>query len=902
LTLNSPFHDRPAPEVLAQLRSSPQKGLASSEVATRRAEYGPNLLPKAKQAGPWLILLRQFHNPLIYVLLGSAIVAAVMNKWVDGAVVLGVVVLNALIGFVQEYRAGKALEALAAMVPERAVVIRDGARAEVGAEELVPGDVVLLQSGDKVPADLRVLEVKGLHVEEAALTGESLPAAKQSAPVSTEAVLGDRTNMVFSGTLVTYGAGKGVVVATGGKTELGRISEMLDEASPLETPLMRSLAAVGRTLTWAISAVALLLLAVGYARGYGMADALLAAITLAVAAIPEGLPAIVTITLAIGVRRMAARRAIVRRLPAVETLGSTSVVCSDKTGTLTQNEMTVQALHAGREFRVTGTGYVPEGELLLDGVRTPELTPAALELLKAGVLCNDATLTQANGTWKIQGDPTEAALVVAFRKLAGEPEELRRSHPRLDALPFESEKQYMATLHEDGPGTRLYVKGAPEVLLAMSEMSSTGRAETLNHVQRLASEGMRVLAFATKDKGGGKTIDDADTRGGLSFLGLQAMIDPPRREATEAVRECREAGIVVKMITGDHADTAREIARRLGIGDGKRAITGEELARTSDAELPEIARSVHVFARVAPEHKLRLVKALQSDGSVVAMTGDGVNDAPALKQANIGVAMGITGTAVSKESAELVLADDNFQTIRAAVEEGRRIYDNLVKSLAFVLPTNLGEALVILAAVLFFPIVPTPEGAQPLMPILPVQILWINLVATVALALPLAFEAPEPDIMTRKPRNPSKPILDRFVIFRTVTVAVALAAGAIGLFLWKYGSLTEAGIDSALALRQAQTTAVTTVVFFQIFYLFQCRSLTGSAMGIGLFSNKLVYAGAGGLLVLQAAFVHLPVMNKLFSSAPLSAEAWLHACLAGALVLPIVAVEKAWRRSRAKVS
>ncbi len=893
-----PFHSLSLDETLNALELRAAEGLTEAEATARRERFGANALPKAAGEGPLKVFLRQFHNPLVYVLLGSAALAALMGQWTDAGVVLGVVVLNSVIGFVQEYRAGKALEALASMVPERATAWRDGKRVEIGAELLVPGDLVFVQSGDKVPADLRLVEVKTLKVEEAALTGESVPVEKSLRVSGAEAALGDRVNMAYGGTLVTYGAARGVVVRTGATTELGKISSMLKQASVLETPLTKSLAKVGATLTVGISAVAVALFGVGWLRGYEISDALLASITLAVAAIPEGLPAIVTITLAIGVRRMASRRAVVRRLPAVETLGSTSVICSDKTGTLTKNEMTVQAAWAGgADYRVTGGGYAPEGELLKEGVRAA-LPEELLPLLKAGVLCSDATLNSVHGRWVLQGDPTEGALVVVFEKLAGSAEELRRANPRIDVVPFESEHQYMATLHREGEARehRLLLKGAPEVILARCRFGDPAlEARAVERVQAYAREGMRVLAFAGR-RVAGDAIDPADLKD-CDFIGLQAMIDPPRAEAIEAVRECRSAGITVKMITGDHRETAHAIAKRLGLDNGADPVSGEELSRLSDEELRPVAMRSNVFARVAPEHKLRLVRAIQSEGQVVAMTGDGVNDAPALKQANIGVAMGITGTSVSKEAAELVLTDDNFATIRAAVEEGRRVYDNLVKSLAFVLPTNLGEALIILVAVLFFPIV----DGQALMPILPVQILWINLVATVALALPLAFEAKEPDLMARKPRDPSAPLLGRFVLYRTVMVALLMAAGSIGLFLYEYEALLKAGVEGALALREAQTMAVTTVIFFQIFYLFNCRSLLGSVFTIGVFSNRVVFVGILGLVALHAAFVHAPFLQALFGTASLSGAAWAKAIAAGAIVWPVVAIEKFVRSRRERV-
>ncbi len=890
---SSAAHSVEPERIVADFSSHTQRGLDLDEVEQRLQTHGPNTLPKQSGEGPLKVFLRQFHNPLVYVLLASAVLAVAMDKVTDAIVVVGVVLLNSIIGFVQEFKAGKALEALSAMVPERAQVLRAGERKEIDAQALVPGDIVFIQSGDKVPADMRLLEIKNLKVEEAALTGESVPVEKNLGLVSESAALGDRRNMAYGGTLVSYGTGKGIVVGTGAVTELGKISSMLKQTHSLETPLTRSLAKVGGMLTVGISGVAALLVLVGWWRGLGWDQALLAAITLAVAAIPEGLPAIVTITLAIGVRRMAAQKAVIRRLPAVETLGSTSTICSDKTGTLTKNEMTVQVLRSPQNIvRVSGVGYEPRGEAFLDDQRLRELPADLTHLLMAGALCNDSELRQKNSAWIIEGDPTEGALVVSYEKLVGSYRKVRETWARLDSFPFESENQFMATLHK-GPENKnlLILKGAPEVVLKRCSFADSTYAHKIaEQIHQLAGEGLRVLAFA-KMEISDTTISVISLEKNLSFIGIQAMIDPARPEAIQAIKDCHSAGIIVKMITGDHKETAQAIAGQLGIANQAGAITGEELSRISDKDLPALALRSNVFARVAPEHKLRLVRAIQSQGQVVAMTGDGVNDAPALKQANIGIAMGITGTSVSKEAAELVLTDDNFATIRTAVEEGRRVYDNLLKSLAFVLPTNLGEALIILLAVLFFPMV----GSQVLMPILPVQILWINLVATVALAIPLAFEAKEIDVMKRKPRNINEPLFNSFVLWRTVIVASLMAAGAISLFFMEYQALLSHGIEQSEALKVAQTMAVTTVVFFQIFYLFNCRSIKNSVFSVGFFSNKSIFVGIFSLLALHAAFVYMPTLNSLFSSAPLSAVEWIKAIGMGAIVLPVVALEKAIR-------
>ncbi|WP_437784059.1 cation-translocating P-type ATPase [Sorangium sp. So ce1097] len=898
------WHSLPAGEALSRSESA-ETGLATEEAARRLKDVGPNVIQRAKGDSALKLLFRQINDPLIYVLLASAALAMIMGEAIDGSVVLAVVVLNTAIGFFQELRAGKAIEALAGMVPQSATVLRDGQRSVIPAADVVPGDVVVLEAGDKIPADARLLSVRNLHVDESALTGESLPVDKQLDVVPEDAGVGDRKNLAFGGTLVTSGNATAVVVATGGKTELGRISSMLHEATEIETPLTRSMAKVGRVLTIAIVAVALLIVGVALLRGYPPVDAMLAGISLAVAAIPEGLPAIITISLAIGVQRMARRRAVIRKLPAVETLGSTGVICSDKTGTLTRNEMTVRALWtptaqaSGEMLEVTGVGYAPVGELCRDGAPAGDAPEPVRALLRAGLLCNDARMKREGDACCIEGDPTEGALVVAAQKLGVDVDATRREYRRVDAVPFSSERQLMATLHEAPGGERvIFMKGAPEAVLSRAAIGRAERDEALAQVERMAAQGMRVLAVAARPHGrDAGALDEAHLAEGFELLGLEGMIDPPRPEAIDAIKACHEAGITVKMITGDHLATARAIGEQLGlVREGARAMNGTEIARLSDEELRAAAESTNVFARVAPEHKLRLVKALQADGKVVAMTGDGVNDAPALKQANIGVAMGITGTAVSKESADVVLTDDNFASIRAAVEEGRRVYDNLVKALAFVLPTNLGEALILLVAVMSFPII----GGAPLMPITAVQILWVNLVATVALSLPLAFEAMENDVMSRPPRDPSEPILSRFVLVRTVIVAVLMTAGAIGLFLYEYFTEVRDGVVSDVAYREAQTAAVTTVILFQIFYVLNCRSLRDSMLKIGLFSNPWIYVGIGALLALQLCFVYAPFMHTLFGSAPLSLGAWVNSTLVALTILPVMSVERWWRLRKAR--
>jgi magnesium-transporting ATPase (P-type) len=901
---------RSAEEVLRDLGTSAEGGLDGAEAERRLGEFGPNVLDRQSGEGPWTILWRQINTPLIWVLLASSALAFALGEHLDALVVLAVVVLNTLIGFVQEYRAGKEIEALVDLVPRRATVLRGGGRVPVSADHLVPGDVVLLGAGDQIPADARVLSSKDLQVDESALTGESVPVQKGPEPVEDGSEIGDRSSVVHGGTLATYGTGTAAVVTTGNGTELGRISSLLGEATQTETPLTRQISIFSKWLTAAIVVVAVLLLPLGLLRGFPLGDALLAAIALAVAAIPEGLPAIITIALAVGVRRMAGRRAVIRSLPAVETLGSTTVINTDKTGTLTKNEMTVEDLwtpdrDAGIAYALSGAGYDPEGELA-DGDGNPvgEAPEAVEELALAGLLCNDASMDDGGeGGRSVVGDPTEGALVVAAEKLGFDPARTRRRFGRVDTIPFESERQYMATLNDKPDAAagerRVYLKGAPVAVLERCGATAGGgaldREAVVDEVERMSSRGLRVLAIASKPASGVGEIGEADAEDGFELLGLAGMTDPPRQEAVDAISACHQAGITVKMITGDHAGTAAAIGRQVGlIGEGETdsAATGRALDKLSEEELRETAARTNVFARVAPEHKIRLVGALQKNGEVAAMTGDGVNDAPALKQADIGVAMGITGTDVSKESADVVLTDDNFATIAAAVEEGRRVYDNLRKALAFLLPTNLGEAAIVLLAVAFFPV--TAAG-QALLPITPVQVLWINLVAAVALGLPLAFEAKEPDVMSRPPLDPKRQILDRFLLFRTILVGLLMTAGAVGLFVFRYFGVPGGGVA------EAQTAAVTTVILFQIFYLFQCRTLRGSSLRIGLFSNLWIYVGIGAILLLQLGFVYLPFMHVLFGSAPLGLATWGQSLLVGALVLPVVGIEKAMgeRRRRA---
>jgi magnesium-transporting ATPase (P-type) len=810
------WHATPAEAVINRLGTD-LEGLSADEAAKRLAQYGPNRLRPARRRGPIARFLLQFHNVLIYVLLGASVVTAALAHWVDTGVILGVVLINALIGYVQEGKAERALEAIRNMLSLSASVMRDGRKTTLPADALVPGDIVFLQSGDKVPADLRIVHVKNLQIQEAVLTGESIAVEKKREAVADEALLGDRSSMAYSGTLVTYGQATGVVVATGTSTEIGRISSMLAEVQTLTTPLLQQIELFGRWLTLAIIIVAVSTFGFGILiRDYAPSDMFLAAVGLAVAAIPEGLPAIMTITLAIGVQRMARRNAIIRRLPAVETLGSVSVICSDKTGTLTRNEMTVQAIATSRHlFEVTGVGYLPAGELTLDGIEASlDHRPLLSEMTRGALLCSDAGLRQTDTHWVVDGDPTEGALVVVAMKAGWEPEFEAKNCPRTDVIPFESEHRFMATVHHDHEGNGyIYVKGAPERILEMCDQQRgylddepLELAYWHARMEEIAGRGQRILALAAKPAlNSHRELRFKDVENGLVLVGLFGLTDPPRPEAIEAVARCQAAGIKVKMITGDHAATARAIAAQLGLDHGTGVLTGHQLDSLDDQQLRSRIEQANVFARTSPQHKLRLVETLQAANDVVAMTGDGVNDAPALKRAGVGVAMGVKGTEAAKEAAEMVLADDDFASIAHAVEEGRTVYDNLKKSIMFILPTNVGEALTIVMAI----------ALGRLLPLTAAQILWVNMITAVTLALSLAFEPAESDVMSRPPRRRDEPILSRLLLWRIVLVSLVLVAGTFGMFLWQryHGASIEA----------ARTVAVNTLVMFEVFYLFNAR-------------------------------------------------------------------------------
>jgi magnesium-transporting ATPase (P-type) len=879
------WHATDVNAALQRLGVDPQSGLNSDQVSQRRTQYGPNSLPVSKRRGPWLRFALQFHNPLIYVLLASGIVTFGLKDYVDAGVIAGVVIINALIGFIQEGKAEKALDAVRAMLASHATVLRNGEHHEIDADQLVPGDLVRLESGVKVPADLRLLQVKNLRINEAALTGESVPVEKSTEAVVGSAAIGDRACMAYSGTVVSYGQAHGLVVATGPQSEIGRISTLVSEVQTLATPLTRRLDQFARQITLFILGAALVTFLYGYyLRGLPLLDIFLAVVGLTVAAIPEGLPAIVSIVLAIGTRVMARNKAIIRRLPAVETLGSVTVICSDKTGTLTKNEMSVvQVMLDGHTLQVSGTGYAPEGAFHQDDSAVEAARHEALQALaQCALLCNNAQLRhRGDSGWHLIGDPTEGALLTLARKAGLDPVAAATATPRTDEIPFESEHRFMATLHHDHAGHGfVLLKGAPERVLALCRQDASGQPLDLAaweaRMDSAARDGQRVLALARCDMPANTTalsMDDITRR--FTLLGLVGLIDPPREEAIAAVAECQRAGIRVKMITGDHAVTAAAIGRQLGL-QAERAVTGDEIARLDDLALQRLVIATDVFARASPEHKLRLVDALQAQGELVAMTGDGVNDAPALKTSDIGVAMGKKGTDAAREAADLVLTDDNFATIAQAVREGRVVFDNIKKSLLFMLPTSGGEAGVIMLAVFAGLALPVTAG----------QILWVNMVTAVTLALALAFEPAEPGVMARAPRRPSEPLITRVLGFRVVYVSLLMMAVTFGVFEW------ELARGSSLEL--ARTSAVNMLVVGELVYLFNVRHFTTSAFARGILTDNPVALWVSVLLIgLQLLFTYAPPMQHIFQTVALDALSWAMILGLGGLKFLAVEVEKA---------
>ncbi|WP_373889881.1 cation-transporting P-type ATPase [Massilia sp. H6] len=885
--MQAAWHCMPPEEIFQQLKTS-HSGLSQSEADARLARYGANRLPEAARSNALLRFLRQFHHILIYVLLGCAVLTAMLGHWIDTGVILAVVFANAAIGFVQEGKAEQAMSAVRDMLAPHANVIRGNTRVGIEADKLVPGDIVLLEAGDKVPADLRLVSAHGLSLQEAILTGESVPSEKQLKPVAAGAALGDRACMAFSGTLVAHGQGKGVVVATGSATEIGRISGLLAQVETLTTPLVAQMGVFARWLTVLILLLAALLLVYGYFVGHHDFDEMfMAVVGLSVAAIPEGLPAVLTITLALGVQAMARHHAIVRRLPAIETLGSVSVICTDKTGTLTRNEMMVASVITHRHrFVVEGSGYAPKGRLLLDDATVAPADHAVLEeLARAAVLCNDAALHETEGVWQAEGDPMEAALLAFAGKLGMQASSTHAAWPRTDAIPFDARHRFMATLNHDREHHAcVFVKGAPEQILSMCRFQhgADGAAEPLDtaywtgQADLVAGQGQRVLALAQKAaQVDANVLELAGLEGALTLLGMVGMIDPPRAEAIAAVADCHRAGIRVKMITGDHAQTAAAIARQIGLRNAGRVLTGADLDGIHDHNLGQAAMDCDIFARTSPEHKLRLVTALQAHGMTVAMTGDGVNDAPALKRADAGIAMGRKGSEAAKEAAEIVLTDDNFATIAAAIREGRTVYDNIKKVISWTLPTNAGEALTIVVALLF--------GMT--LPVTAVQVLWVNLITTVTLGIALAFEPTEEGTMRRPPRARDEPLLSGTLVWHIVLVSVLFLAGVYGIFTYAIGR----GYSTELA----RTLALNTLVVMEIFHLFFIRNIYGTSLTWqAVRGTRVVWAVVVVVTLAQFGVTYYPPLQGIFGTASIAVSDGLLVVGIGVALFAIIEAEK----------
>ncbi|MFZ5959240.1 cation-transporting P-type ATPase [Pseudomonas knackmussii] len=870
-------------QTLADLQTS-TTGLTPDEAKARLLRDGPNALPSKAADPAWLRFARHFNDVLIYILLAAAVATALMGHWTDTLVILAVAVINAAIGFFQENKAEKSLAALRGMLSSTAHVVRNGQKMEIDASELVPGDLIALRPGDKIPADVRLIEVHHLQVEESMLTGESLTVSKQVEALDAEALLADRNNLGFSGTNISAGNAKGIVIATGANTELGKINRMIANVDESETPLLRQIALLGKRIFQLILGMMAALFVIGFFwHDYPFGELLLSLISLAVASVPEGLPAIVSIILSLGVQRMARNKAIIRKLPTVETLGAMSVICSDKTGTLTMNEMTVKnVLTASNIFAVEGQSYEPRGRVTLAGATEPVVWAEHGNLaafVRAVDICNDASLQRGDdGRWSVVGGPTEGALKVLARKAELPQVEVER----FAKIPFDSAYKYMARRCDVDGESLIYLKGAPDVLLRMCDqqlgaegIQPLNRAYWEREMGHIASQGLRMLAAAYKPTpGAGHEIDHDDLQQGMVFLGVAGLMDPPRPEAIEAIAMCRQAGIQVKMITGDHPDTAVAIAGMLGMGNDLRAMTGQELEQTSDADLKAVAMQYSVFARTSPEHKLRLVRALQASEQVVGMTGDGVNDAPALKQADVGIAMGIKGTEVTKEAADMVLTDDNFSTIANAVREGRRVYDNLKKTVLFVLPTNMAQGLLIVMAIL----------AGAVVPLSPLQILWMNMATSTTLSFALAFEPGESGMMKRPPRDARESILNGFAIWRVLFVGGLLTTAAFLLESW----MVAGGQDTD----HIRTMILHTLVTAQWAYLFNCRLQDQFSLNAALLRNGALLTVTLGLILLQCLVIYVPFMQTAFHTVALPFSSWLIALGIGVLVFFAVELEK----------
>jgi magnesium-transporting ATPase (P-type) len=881
------WHNQTSDEALDALDTS-RDGLSDEEARQRLQTFGLNKLPQAAQRNLILRFLSHFHNILIYVLIGAAGITALLGHVVDTFVIVAVVIINAVIGFYQEGKAEKAMEAIRHMLALRASVIRNGKRQTIQGEELVPGDIVLLEAGDKLPADLRLLKSHGLQIQESILTGESVAVDKQTKTVAIDAPLGDRLCMGFSGTTVTSGQGVGVVVATGANTEIGRIGGLLSDVQTLDTPLVSQMAVFARWLTLFILVIAVLMLLFGYfVLHHDFSSLFMAVVGIAVAAIPEGLPAVLTITLAVGVKVMARHNAIVRRLPAIETLGSVSVICSDKTGTLTRNEMLVDTIVTSDErFVIKGVGYEPAGDVELENTAIAVQNYSTLqEIGKAAALCNDAELIRQDELWTGHGDPMEIALLALAAKTGMDGDGARDQWTRTDVIPFDSKHKYMATLNHDHEGNAfIFIKGAPETILSMchEQRDSDNKTQPLNieywekQANAIALQGRRVLAFAVRPVKPEHTVLVLDdVQDSLVLLGLAGLIDPPRQEAIESIAKCHQAGIDVKMITGDHAVTASAIGKQLGLHNCDRVLTGQELDKLDDEQLKSIVRDTGIFARTSPEHKLRLVMALQENAMTVAMTGDGVNDAPALKRAGVGVAMGKTGSEAAKEASEIVLADDNFSTIVAAVREGRTVYDNIKKVISWTLPTNAGEAMTIILALLL--------GLS--LPITPIQILWINMITAVTLGIALAFEPTEENTMKRPPRPRNEALLSGGLLWHIVLVA--------GLFLAAVFSMYEYAIMKGYSEALARTMAMNTLVVLEIFHLFFIRNMYGTSLNRkAVMGTRVVWAAVIAVTIGQFAITYLPWLQAVFETQAISILDGALIITVGLIMFCIIEIEK----------
>jgi Ca2+-transporting ATPase len=868
-----------------RLKSSAIAGLSEQEARERIARHGLNKLEDEERINLFTLALHQFTSPLIAILLVAGLVTFLLGEVADTLVIMAVVLLNAVIGFTQEYKAEESVRALKNLVVSKARVLRDGREHEVPSTELVPGDIVLLTSGDRVPADLRLIRTIELRVDEAMLTGESLPAEKHNQPLAEDKLIpGDQINMAFMGTAVVNGRARGVVTATGAATLLGGIAGDVREIGAVKAPIQEKIERFAKAVGVYVLIASGGLFVIGLLLGGSVKEMFMTAVAAAVATIPEGLPIVVTIAMAVGVGRMARHNAIVRKLPAVETLGSTTVICSDKTGTLTKNEMTVTLLHDGeRVSEATGSGYDLEGEIHRDGLPVNLAEEERLaRLLRIGLLCNESDVYEEEGNWRVDGDPTEGALIVAAMKGGLDPEGERAAWPQIGMIPFESERGYMATLHEHETGRTIFVKGAPEKVLEMCALDEAEREATLRRAGEFAAQGLRVLAHAWKEAAPESVeLAHGDLEGGLTLAGLQGMIDPPRPEVIEAVRGCKRAGIRVVMITGDHAVTARAIAAELGIAAADApTLTGRELEGMSDDELYRRVDEVSVYARVAPEHKLRITRQLAARGEIVAMTGDGVNDAPALKAAHIGIAMGKGGTDVAKEASDMVLTDDNFASIFQAVREGRVVFDNLRKVTFFLIPTGIAAILSIIATMIFG--VPIPY--------VPAQLLWINLVTNGLQDVAMAFEPGEKGILDRPPRDPKEGLMSRLLIERTLLVGGTIAAGVVYTFM--------TALNSGESLEHARTVAVTTMVLFQFFQAWNSRSETESVFRINLLSNPFLFVALIAAFFAQLAVLYVPALQWLFRTVPLSAGEWMEVIVVASSVLVVVEMDKWLRRRR----